>query len=617
MANFNMASEGSCLDQKKVLSDFPPNGLLEAVVTSFPKPWRGVFAPLNSEHFAVKTGSFWLQEKSVNVKQSDISPNFIDFIDHLVSDFPVVLNEKLFFRPKILLLPLNMQRNTLAFILFHSFSLPPQCLEKLVDCLNKYVAELNDWRLTYLKILESTIKESTEAKNDGLQDVEQSNFKDPYRNCSNLISEESRARFDYLVEKNKQCESFRNISCLSSAYDTEVRDGKGNQSKSEQCLLLEGSIKKDSSSGDHFDMVDLTDVLSQDGNENVDKAMQVSQNQGKNDAINVSEDEVMKDLENRAKKVEFEQDMRSTSELTVPPPPDCLIIEDDADVPEQLTFDADIVMDRLIKEKAVDSLFADSLGQTLTSLKEFLHRLEAGENDNCDELKVFTSCSSHEMECICSQLNLVEVQESTTITLCRQFVSFPTDASFGNASVFAKYCLLPKIQGLQVAASRDVFSTISQFAKKYSRAFCDGVLLRLIQQGNFGDTQVVLVNKIVKECLGEETRVYLLQLVTSIKTTAKNSAFMWTEDTVSVVQTLVDLKPEMNNDLFDTFSRVLEQQSHKLSKSVKFSKTLLAVVKCYRYQVSLHVDCFMRIFYCNETFLKKAGLSALHRIARS
>lgn len=612
-----MADENSSLDEKKVLSDFPPNGLLEVVVTSFPKPWRGVFASLNSEHFAVQAGSFWLQEKSLNIKQSDISPNFIYFIDHLVSDFPVVLNEKLFFRPKILLLPLNMQRNTLAFILFHSFSVPLQSLEKLVECLTKYAAELHDWRLTYLKILKSTIKESIKAGNDGLQDMGQSSFKEPYRNCSDLISQESRARFDDLVEKNKQCESSRNISCLSSAYYTEVRDGKGNQSKSEQCLLFEGFNKKDSSRGDNFDMVDLTDVLSQNGDEKVDKELQANQNHGKNDTINVSEDEVMRDLENTSKIVEIERDMRSTRELIVPPPPDYLIIEDDVDVPEQSKFDADILTDSLIKEQAVDPLFAGSLGQTLTSLKELLHRLEAGENDNCNELKVFTSCSSHEMECICSQLNLGELQESTTISLCRQFVSFPTDASFGNASVFAKCCLLPKIQGLRVAASRDMFSAISQFAEKYSRAFCDGVLLRLLQQGNFGDTQVMLVNKIVKESLSEETRLYLLQLVTSIKMTAKNCAFSWTEDTVSVVQTLVDLKPEMSNDLFHTFSRVLEVQSHNLSKSVKFSKMLLAVVKSYRNQVSLYVNCFMHIFGCNETFLKKAGLSALNKISRS
>ena len=70
-----------------------------------------------------------------------------------------------------------------------------------------------------------------------------------------------------------------------------------------------------------------------------------------------------------------------------------------------------------------------------------------------------------------------------------------------------------------------------------------------------------LINKKIKECLNEDTRVYLMQLIFSVKSNDEVVPFSWSESTLSIVQILIDVKPEFNEDLFGSFVCELEQQS--------------------------------------------------------
>ena len=607
-----MANEDRCSTHKDNLGDFPPRDVLDVVISSFPKEWRGVFAALNSEHLAVQVASFWLQEKSAKDRLLDIPPNFTDLIDHLVSNFPVVLNEKLFFKPKILLLPLNMQRNILALISYHSCSVPTECLEKLVLCLSKPSLELDGWRLTHLKTIESKTRDLKADASVGSQDKERSKNKGHDLHYTGLITGASKARFEGLVEKAKHGESSRKISWFSSVFISEMQGDNFNRNSSEQCAPSEGFGGKDGGQDD-IEMVDWIDTCIQDAPVQSEKTLQVIQ-PGSPEVLDDSDIEIMEVVEYPAREIRLEHNIDITKGLTVPQPPDHLII-DNEDVLEHSVINTKDVPEHLITEEEVTAhcKLSDTLQQKVSALKELLQSLDTYENNFSRSLEVFSSCSSLEMESICTQLNLKDIQESSAISLCQQFVTLPTEPSFGNASVFAIHCILPKVQGLKQTASRDLFSAVSQFAKKYSRAFCDGVVVSLIQQSNLDSPQVALVNKIVKECLSEETRVYLLHHIISIKSETQGCSFLWTEDTVSVVQTLVDLKPELRNDLFGTFASVLEQQSRHLSKSLKYAKMLLAVIKSYGQQVSQHLDYFVRSLEGNKTFLKKAGLAALKK----
>ena len=147
-------------------------------------------------------------------------------------------------------------------------------------------------------------------------------------------------------------------------------------------------------------------------------------------------------------------------------------------------------------------------------------------------------------------------------------------------------------------------------AKKHSRSFCHGVVQGLIQESNLNTPQVDLVNKVVKDCFSRDTRIHLLELIFATKSDSQGCPFSWSEDIISIVQTVVDLKPDFSSDLFESFTGVLEQQSRHLSKSLKFAKILLAVIKTYGEHVSMHFNTFVRILEGNDTFLKKAGLSS-------
>lgn len=602
-----MADEDGNSTHKKDLVDFPPVNLLDTLISSFPKEWRGIFAALDSENFPVQAATFWLQKKSSNnMLLSDIPPNWNDFIDHLVSDFPVVLNDKLFFKPRILLLPLSIQRNALGFISYHSCVVPVESLEKLVHSLSKFSIELEGWRATYVKILASKINELKRSRCEALNDKGQSNDGENNLLYTEIITEESKARFEELINKNK---SSRNIPWFSQVLDSEMREDDGNIS--EKHLL--------STHGDDIDMVDLTTITcTRDVDLQTDTKLQEI-HPGSSHDFDDSDIEIIEVIESPGKQIRIEHiaDV-NIRELTVPPPPEHLII-DMEDVPEHLIVETEVVPEHLITEEAAaaDSKLGDVLQPKFSALQTLLTGLEIKEDNFSNELDIFFSCSSLEMEYICTQLNLKSIKESLAISLCTQFVALATEPSFGNAAIFATHCLLPKVQELKQAASRALFTAVSLFAKKHSRAFCDGVIARLIQQSNFDTPQVDLVNKVVKECVSEDTRILLLELIFATKSENQGCPFLWSENTVSVVQTVVDLKPEFSDDLFRTFAGVLEQQSRHLSKSLKFAKMLLAVIKTYGKHVSMHFNTFVRILEGNETFLKKAGLSALQKTSNS
>jgi len=590
-----MADVGNSTDEKNLL-DFPPDNLLEVLISSFPKEWRGVFAALDSEHLPVQAATFWLRKKSSIKTLSEIPPNWDNLIDHIVNDFPVVLKDKLFFRPKILLFPLNIQRNTLAFISHHSYSIPLETLNKLVQRLRKFSMELESWRATHVKILESKVNELKKSKSKGLDDDSGIYNKEDDLCYIDVITTESKSRFDELVRKNHEvAKSSRKIPWFSHVLDTTKREADQSIADSRY-----GDYK--GAEQDDVDMVDLTkdaDLQS--------KTLLQTIHPGSCD-FDDSDIEIIEVSENLRKPIQIQDSIDvNFGELTVPPPPEHLIIDAEDD-PEHLIQG---------EVSTTSSKLSNALQLKVSALKNLLTGQELKEWNFTDELNMFSSCSSLEMEHICTQLDLKSTQESTAISLCMQFAVLPTEPSFGNAAIFATHCLLPKVQELKQTASRALFTAVSLFAKKHSRAFCRGVVQGLIQESNLNTPQVDLVNKVVKDCFSEETRIHILELIFATMSDSQGCPFLWSEDIVSFVQTVVDLKPDLSNELFESFAGVLEQQSRHLSKSLKFAKILLAVIKTYGQHVSMHFNTFVHILEGNDTFLKKAGLSSLKKIAKS
>ena len=582
-------------DEENIV-DFPPDNLLDVLISCFPKEWRGVFAALNSEHLPVQTATFWLQKKSSNKTLSEIPPNWDNLIDHLVSDFPVVLKDKLFFRPKILLLSLNIQRNTLGFISHHSHSIPLETLDKLVQRLRKFPVELEGWRATLVKILESKVNELKRFKFKDVDDEGETDNTEQDLYDTDIITKESKSRFDELVKKNNVGKSSRTIPWFSHVLDTAKRK--------EDSVISDVTYRDyKAAKQDDVDMVDLTSDVDLQSETRLHKI-----HPGSSHDFDDSDIEIIEVNENSSKQMKIGDSTDiNFRELTVPLPPEHLIIDAEDD-PEHFIKG---------EVSATNSKLSDALQLKVSALQNLFTGQDLKEGDFSDELNIFSSCSSLEMEGICTQLDLKSIQESTAIFLCTQFVVLPTEPSFVNAAIFATHCLLPKVQELKQTASRALFTAASLFAKKHSRAFCHGVVQGLIQESNLNTSQVDLVNKIVKDCLSKDTIIHVLELIFATKSDSQGCPLSWPEEIVSIVQTMVDLKPDFSSDLFEIFAGVLEQQSRHLSKSLKFAKILLAVVKTYGQHVSTHFNTFVRILEGNDTFLKKAGLSSLKKISKS
>ena len=134
----------------------------------------------------------------------------------------MVLDNRLFFKPKLLLLPLNMQRNTLAFILQQSNVLPSESLEKLIVSLEE-IKELKDWRAAYVNILQSKVNDLKKVQREKLNRSDQGDREDINFFYLNCITEESKSRFDELIKKNQMAESSRSIPWLSQQQVHEIR----------------------------------------------------------------------------------------------------------------------------------------------------------------------------------------------------------------------------------------------------------------------------------------------------------------------------------------------------------------------------------------------------------
>ena len=591
-----MADEDGKSTEEKNLVDFPPGNLLEVLISSFPKEWRGVFAALDSELLPVQAATFWFRKKSSNIQLSEIPPNWDNFIDHLASDFPVMFNDKLYFRPKILLLPLSIQRNTLGFISQHSCFIPVETLDRLLQSLRKFSMELEGWRATHVKILESKVKELKGSKSKSLDDESGIDKVELDFYHTDIITKESKSRCDELIKKNDVANSSRTTLWFSHVLNT---------AKREEVSIISDSTYRDykATEQDDVDIVDLTSDVDLQSEKLLPKI-----HPGSSHDFDDSDIEITEVTENSSKQIKIGDSIDvNFRELTVPLPPEHIII-DAEDNPENF-IKGEVPM--------INSKLSDVQQLRVHALQNLLTGQELKEGNFAGELSIFSSCSSHEMEDICTQLDLKSIQESTAIFLCAQFVVLPTEPSFGNAGIFASHCLLPKVQELKQTTSRALLTAVSLFAKKHSRAFCHGVVQRLIQESNLHSPQVDLVNKVVKDCFNNDTRIHLLELIFATKSDSQGCPISWSEDIVSIVQTVVDLKPDLSSDLFESFAGVLEQQSRHMSNSLKFAKILLAVIKTYGQHVSMHFNTFVHILEGNDTFLKKTGLSSLKKISKS
>lgn len=125
------------------------------------------------------------------------------------------------------------------------------------------------------------------------------------------------------------------------------------------------------------------------------------------------------------------------------------------------------------------------------------------------------------------------------------------------------------------------------------------------------------MSKIISDAFTLEVVKYVLEKILDTRFNSQGSSFKWSEDTVTVLQSIINLKFDIfDKPLFEKFAVTLEQQAPFMGKSLKFAKLLLAIIAKYGLHVKEHHDLFARVLQNNDTFLKKAGISALRKVVK-
>uniref|UniRef100_A0A3Q3D9K4 FA complementation group E n=1 Tax=Hippocampus comes TaxID=109280 RepID=A0A3Q3D9K4_HIPCM len=205
---------------------------------------------------------------------------------------------------------------------------------------------------------------------------------------------------------------------------------------------------------------------------------------------------------------------------------------------------------------------------------------------------------------MCGELRLSDLAEHALPQLCNCILALSPDLSFSTALTLIKNLLLPRVLALFEPASRCLVSVVMSFCSRYTRSMCHGLIGPLLEQENLGSAQAELLNKLIEGCIDSHNRLFVMTLKIS-----------WNDTLLSIIHSLLDSEPDMNEELFTQLIEQLVSQALPFTKSVNFAKTMLTVLTKYGNLVNAsHKQSLSGCLMLNETFLKKSLQAVLKRI---
>ncbi|XP_042347993.1 Fanconi anemia group E protein isoform X2 [Plectropomus leopardus] len=242
-------------------------------------------------------------------------------------------------------------------------------------------------------------------------------------------------------------------------------------------------------------------------------------------------------------------------------------------------------------------------------IKELLESQTEWDQSSTELFKVLNHCDPGQVELICTMLSLPDLPEQTLPKLCSSLLAPSLDFSFSTAATLIKSLLLHKVLSLSEPASRCLVSAVASLCSRYPRPMCHAVIGPVLEEKNIGNLQAELLNRLIEGCLDSHYRQMVLQM--TFKTA-------WSEAVLSVIHSLLDSKPDLNEELFTQFTEQLVTKGPQFTKSVKFAKMMLTVLTKYSSHVTAaHKHSLHDGLMVNETFLKKSLQAALKRITHT
>ena len=567
--------------------DFPSAACFQELISSFPQEWRGLFAALNvAESQAVPLGTKWLRDRAYSPRKGHISPHWPDLMRALTLSFPVVFNAEVSFRPKFACLTLNLQRNLLSFIVFHSESIPKDDIEVFLAMLSK-LPQRNSctWFKVLTNVLQTKVNRTrleTEQTPEGLEDT---------RECTNPKIQnhsvewlESLAKDteipDWAVSMNTSIPRLENL-CTSLR-----RVNFPGSSLLASNIRLTGSCSDCKDDGADTNLNEQTLPVIP---EEMDTDMHV---------------ETKKDFLDDKEVIEIPDDIPKTSFDTrlfeLPAPPD---LSNQPDITEMVAMEEVIPVSNCLPDKVIH-------------FKEYLKSSEEFERKCFQEfVSIFSGPVPKDLDRICQFMEMDKVPETATIILIEQFLSLNMECSFQSTVVFADYCIKLKLQTLEQAASRNLLAAVQAFAKAHPKPFVDGMMIKMFQSKSMQWPQCDIILKLIRDSLERDILKYFLGNV--LMTFEQSpSRLIWNDNIISIFAAVVDMKLDLDNCIFGKFVAALQSQSLALASNLKFTKLLLTTINKYGPMVKQSHSAIQQMLGENNTFLKKSALAALKKVSR-
>ncbi|XP_026188587.1 Fanconi anemia group E protein isoform X2 [Mastacembelus armatus] len=209
---------------------------------------------------------------------------------------------------------------------------------------------------------------------------------------------------------------------------------------------------------------------------------------------------------------------------------------------------------------------------SVLQIKELLESPTEWDQSPVDVFKVLNDCDPTQVEVLCSTLSFPDLPEQILTKLCSSVLALSPELSYSTAATLIKSLLLEKVLSLSEPASRCLVTTATSLCNHYPRPMCHALIGPVLQEKNIGSPQAELLSRLIEDCLDSHYRLLVLQMTINI---------VWSEALLSIIHSLLDSKPDLNEELFAQFTEQLVSQGPHFIKSVKFAKMMLTVLTKY------------------------------------
>uniref|UniRef100_A0A8C0HC16 FA complementation group E n=1 Tax=Chelonoidis abingdonii TaxID=106734 RepID=A0A8C0HC16_CHEAB len=219
---------------------------------------------------------------------------------------------------------------------------------------------------------------------------------------------------------------------------------------------------------------------------------------------------------------------------------------------------------------------------------------------NVPLLSVMLIWSLFQLEGLCSLLQLSERPEHILVHFCTWLLALTPKLSYTNAAVLTEQLFLQRVLSLAQPASRHLMAALTSFCSKYARPVCCALLTPALQTLGAGEFTARPTGR----------RAPLLPDVCGIQVLE----MPWSEELITVVQTLLGRQVELAPELFNLLVLKLCRLAQEFARSMNYTKLMMAVLTIYSSNVT-HQRHLSGALDLNHTALRKSLQVALEQMA--